>query len=384
MFINFWYPAEWSEQLADQPLKRRMLGQDFVLFRDSGGTARCMSNTCVHRGGSLAGGKIKGDCVECPYHGWQFDGEGHCHRIPSLGPAARIPGRVRVDAYPTEERYGIVFAFLGNLPEQKRPPIMDIPEYGQPGWHVTRQEFPGDADFRRQLENSLDPAHNEFVHPTHGFSGARADYRVPELKLEDAEWGSGFMTTYFSPPLKDEKMKYASGRAEDAVIEAGTFHHGPCTLCTRIHPTSEVFIHQHAFKVPIDENQVRTFLVQTRNFLLGAEHDERFYERNKVVQSQDAEVLGDLNPELTPESNNHELLMPADQAVARYREKLLEWETRGWRIDADTVERQRKSVAYAIPSPARREHPKGWVLDAVPTLPAGAARVGRIGAGASA
>jgi phenylpropionate dioxygenase-like ring-hydroxylating dioxygenase large terminal subunit len=384
MFINFWYPAEWSEQLADQPLKRRMLGQDFVLFRDSSGTARCVSNICVHRGGSLAGGKVKGDCVECPYHGWQFDGDGRCHRIPSLGPAARIPGRARVDAYPTDERYGIVFAFLGNLPERERPPIMDIPEYGESGWHVTRQEFPGSADFRRQLENSLDPAHNEFVHPTHGFSGARADYRVPELKLEDTEWGSGFMTTYFSPPLKDEKMQRASGRAENAVIEAGTFHHGPCTLCTRIHPTSEVFIHQHAFKVPIDESHVRTFLVQTRNFLLGAEHDERFYERNKVVQSQDAEVLGDLNPELTPESNNHELLMPADQAVARYREKLLEWETRGWRIDAETVERHRKSVAYAIPSPARLEHPKGWVLDAVPTLPAGAARVGRIGAGASA
>ena len=79
MFINFWYVAEESEKLTDQPLHVRMLGQDFVLFRDSSGTAHCLSNVCVHRGASLAHGKIKGDCVECPYHGWQYGGDGFCH-----------------------------------------------------------------------------------------------------------------------------------------------------------------------------------------------------------------------------------------------------------------------------------------------------------------
>ncbi|MDH5255312.1 MAG: Rieske (2Fe-2S) protein, partial [Gammaproteobacteria bacterium] len=82
MFINFWYAALRSDQLTDQPVKVRMLGQNFVLFRDTAGKAHCLSNVCVHRGGSLAGGKVKGDRVECPYHGWQFDGAGQCTRIP--------------------------------------------------------------------------------------------------------------------------------------------------------------------------------------------------------------------------------------------------------------------------------------------------------------
>ncbi len=369
MFINFWYPAEWSATLADEPLRLRMLGQDFVLFRDSAGAAHCLSNTCTHRGGSLAGGKRKGDCIECPYHGWQFDGEGRCTRIPSLGADARIPSRARVDAYPTEERYGIVFAFLGDLPAAQRPPIMEIPEYGQDGWHTTCQERIADNDYRRQLENALDPAHNEFVHPTHGFSGTNEDYSVPELTIESSDWGGGFMTSYLSPPLKDEKMKAASRRSEDAVIQAGTYHHGPASLCTKIHPTAEVKIHQNVFKVPVDEGRTRSFLVQTRNFLLEAEHDNRFHERNDVVAGQDAEVLAVLEPQLTPETNRHEFLVPSDNAVVDYRARLKQWQALGWRIDADAVREQAKRVAFAIPSPARREK-SGWILDPLPLHPA--------------
>src|SRR5688572_31205012 len=110
-----------------------MLGQDFVLFRDKAGKAACLSNICTHRGGSLGDGKVKGDCVECPYHGWQFNGDGQCVRVPSLDHDTKVPSRARIDAYPVQEKYGLVFAFLGDAAEAERPPIMDIPEYGQAG-----------------------------------------------------------------------------------------------------------------------------------------------------------------------------------------------------------------------------------------------------------
>ena len=50
MFINFWYVAELSENVADKPVSVRMLGQDFVLFRDSTGDVHCLNNVCTHRG----------------------------------------------------------------------------------------------------------------------------------------------------------------------------------------------------------------------------------------------------------------------------------------------------------------------------------------------
>ena len=132
MYINFWYPVIMTTDLGEEPVKVRMLGQDFVVFRDSSGKANCLSNTCTHRGGSLAGGKMNGDCIQCPYHGWEFTGEGECTRIPSLGPNPRIPARTHIDAYPVQEKYGLVFAFLGDLPEEERPPMMEIPEYDSP------------------------------------------------------------------------------------------------------------------------------------------------------------------------------------------------------------------------------------------------------------
>jgi phenylpropionate dioxygenase-like ring-hydroxylating dioxygenase large terminal subunit len=372
MFINFWYAAEWSSKIGGDPVKVRMLGQDFVLWRDSAGEVRCLANVCVHRGGSLAGGVVRHDRIRCPYHGWQFDGTGRCLKIPSLGPKGqgRVPGRARVDSYPVVERYGLVHVFLGDLPEGERPGIMEIPEYGQPGWYAHCEDTLSEGDFRRQVENALDPAHNEYVHPTHGFSGEREDYFVPDLKVEERPWGSGFITTYFAPPLKDQQMKAATGRAENAVIEAGTFHHGPTNFITYIHPTGTSFIHQNAFKTPVDGSHQKSFLIQTRNFLVGPEHDTRFTERNAVVRNQDIVVLRDLEPRLAPETNAHELLMPADMGVARYREKLREWEGLGWRIDEVQLASTRDKATYAIPSPARRTDPKGWVLDTVPLMPA--------------
>jgi len=133
MFINFWYPACLSSELTEIPLKVKMLGCNFALFRDADGKANCLSNVCIHRGGSLTcrGDQIKSKVVngniQCPYHGWQVDGSGKCVDIPSMEAGAKIPERARIDAYPVQEKYGIVFAFLGDLPEDERPPILEAP-----------------------------------------------------------------------------------------------------------------------------------------------------------------------------------------------------------------------------------------------------------------
>jgi phenylpropionate dioxygenase-like ring-hydroxylating dioxygenase large terminal subunit len=370
MFINFWYPAALSAELADQPCRRRMLGQDFVLFRDGSGTARCLSNTCTHRGGSLGHGRIVAGCVQCPYHGWRFDGDGNCTRIPSLGHDARIPGRTRIDAYPTVERYGLVFAFLGDLPENERPPIMPIPEYGAEGWAATTQYFEWNIDYQRSIENGIDPAHNEFVHPTHGFSYRNeATYSIKPLSLFETEWGSGFFSDHLAPALAEEKMREASGRSGPGMIRGGTGHHGISSVWTYINPTPTMHIYQYLFETPIDEARTSIYLVNMRNFLIGAEHDARMMERNEYVTLQDRDVLEELHPVMTPRMPNHELFVPSDGCVGRYRQFVARWEERGWRIDSDTVRRKRNKVAYAIPCPARRAT-AGWVLDPVPLIPA--------------
>lgn len=368
MFINFWYGAIESAKLTDKPVKRRMLGQDFVLFRDSQGVARCLANVCIHRGGSLAGGRIADGQVMCPYHGWRFDGEGRCRQIPSLGLEAKIPARARVDSYPTVERYGVVFAFLGDLPEAERPPMMEIPEWGKPGWRSTIQYFEWDLHYTRSIENGMDTAHNEFVHPTHGFSYEHEDsYRVAPLRLIETEWVTGFYSEMFAPPLAEAKMREVSGRGQPANVRVGTGHQGPANLWTFINPTSDFHIYQYFYETPVDEGRTSLYFITLRNFLTQPENDERMTSRNQYVTFQDRDVLLAMNPLTSPDTASREFFVPADNCVGRYRRLLNEWESRGWRIDTDEVNRNRTRVAYAIPSPARREH-KGWVLDSVPLI----------------
>jgi phenylpropionate dioxygenase-like ring-hydroxylating dioxygenase large terminal subunit len=368
MYMNFWYPVVLGKDLDDKPQKVRMIGQDFVVFRDSAGTANCLANTCTHRGGSLAGGKIKGDCIECPYHGWQFDGQGTCHRIPSLGPDGKIPARTRVDAYPVVEKYGLVFAFLGDLPESERPPMMEIPEFDDEGWRATWLTFDIDYNYERSIENGLDPAHNEFVHPTHGFSGEHSEYRVNEMRwIGDGQWGPGFFHKFKSPGSKDKdfsKMKQATDSRE-----AGSGTIGPNHMWTYIRFAPGKAFHQYMYENPIDEARTRIFLINLRSTFLEPEMDEKVNEKNWMVAKQDIDVLTDLRPVLTPPTNTKEFMVPADEPILRYREKLREWDAKGWRIDTDAIRRTGNKVAYAVPSPGRRTA-KGWVLDPVPLVSA--------------
>ena len=363
MFINFWYPLTKSDAITDKPCLVRLLGHDFVVFRDSTGQAHCLANTCVHRGGSLAHGQVKGNHVECPYHGWQYDGAGRCARVPSMGPNAKIPQRAKVDAYPTQEKYGMIFAFLGDLPEEDRPPLQTIKEWDDEKWRGTWVGWEWQAGFERAVENSLDPAHNEFVHPTHGYQGERADYQVPDLTVLENDWGSGFSLTIRVPPIKTGALQDLN--AEEREMYGASGHHGPNALWNNLHFTPTNWMHQYQFVAPVDERTTRIFLLNMRNCWLDDESDQRFDERNEITAEQDQVVLEKVQPVLVTKARFNEVLTPADAIVVRYREWLKLWQEKGWRIDAEQISRNSNSVVTAIPCPARRTS-KGWALDSVP------------------
>ncbi|MFO1355420.1 MAG: Rieske 2Fe-2S domain-containing protein [Gammaproteobacteria bacterium] len=372
MFINFWYVAAQSGEItfgAERPVKVRMLGHNFALWRDKSGQVRCISDTCSHRGGALADGRIRGDCVECPYHGWTFSGDGQCVRLPSLGPNAKIPDRTQVDAYPVQEKYGLVHVFLGDLPEAERPPIIDIPEYDNPAWRFIRLGLTWNVDYKRAIENTMDPGHNEFTHPTHGFLGVKPDYYVRDYEVEDRPWGTGSWHHMDTPTLAQRDMNQAAGRTGDKVVQNGAGHFGPHCTWTHIHPSDQAHMHGYAFHTPVDEVTDRICVLFGRSFLADAKYDQTFEARAAFIAEQDRYVLEPLHPKLTPHQNTHEFFVPADKTIARYRDYIRQWEERGWRIDITRLRADRDTVVHAIPSPARRER-KGWVLPAVPLMAA--------------
>ncbi|MGI9309340.1 MAG: Rieske 2Fe-2S domain-containing protein [Gammaproteobacteria bacterium] len=378
MYINFWYPIIRSEDLAtDTPEKVKVLGVNLVAFRDQNNKPCVISDTCVHRGGSLGGGwaggnapRIVNGCIVCPYHGWEFGGDGECKNIPSIGYGTKTPPRAKVDAYPVQEKYGIIFAFLGDLPEKERPPLLEVEEYGQEGWRANQVlTFDVDYNYERSIENGLDPAHNEFVHPTHGFSAINRDtYGVHNYEPEDnrQKWGMWFMHRFDAPPL-DEK-EYGKTKTEASDTWAGGGSHGPNTLITHINLSPGSAFRQYFFEQQIDDSHTRIFFLNMRSFMLEPEKDGPIHARNKVIAKQDIDILEGVNPTQTPMSNTKEVLMPADKAIAAYRDWLEKFDNNGWRIDVEEFKRRNgKDTAFAIPSPNRRTQ-KNWVLEEIPRM----------------
>jgi phenylpropionate dioxygenase-like ring-hydroxylating dioxygenase large terminal subunit len=394
VYINFWYPIVRSEDLGPgKPEKVKVLGCNLVAFRDDEGNAHVLSDTCTHRGASLGGGwslagkpRIVNNCIVCPYHGWEFGGDGECKNIPSIGYGTKPPPRAKVDSYPVQEKYGIVFAFLGDEPEATRPPLLNIEEYGQPGWRANQVlVLEVDYYYERSIENGLDPAHNEFVHPTHGHSAINRDtYKVRDYATEDHRqgWGFWFMHEFDSPPLpqKDhitaggQETPWGDAKTERTNIFAGGGTYGPNAMPTYITLSKTQGFRQYFFEQPVDDNKTKIFFLNMRNFLLEPEKDGPIHARNKVIAGQDITILVDVQPLQTPMNNVKEVLMPADKAVVAYREWLAKFDDMGWRINwTEFKKRHGKDKVYAIPSPGRRTS-GNWVLEAVPTFKNRAAR----------
>lgn len=365
MFINFWYPAEESDAITREPRKVTMLGMHFVMWRDEAGKALCVANTCTHRGGSLADGIVVGDCVQCPYHGWLFNGEGHCERIPSLGPLSKIPERASIDAYPVDERYGLVFVFLGDLPEDERPTIMPCAEYDQEGWRVVRQRYTWKCNYVRLVENQSDPSHVEFVHGGFGFAGRDDNYRVPKIDIDKTEWGAGAMIQFYSPELPDQDMK---DMQSEGTMKAGSGYHGIASTWTRVNFNETDRFYIYLYAVPRNEMELEIFLISTRNCRLDEQYNKNFLERIAIAVEEDRIVIEKLDPAIPSDEEVGEFIVPADDILMNYRQDRRGWQARGWRMDLRTARENANRMTYAIPGPARRGRPEGWAVTAVPLL----------------
>src|SRR5262245_32635585 len=111
----YWQPAALVEELDPRrpivPVK--LLGEDFVLFRDPERRYGLLDRDCPHRGADLAFGRLEGGGLRCAFHGWLFDASGQCLDMPAEPEDSTFCARIRQRAFPTIERNGILFAYLG-------------------------------------------------------------------------------------------------------------------------------------------------------------------------------------------------------------------------------------------------------------------------------
>lgn len=157
---GYWYIAARASDVRRRPVARRVLGEPLVLFRDRHGRPAALLDRCLHRNMALSAGRMVGGCVQCPYHGWRYDGTGRCTEIPSLG--VRAPSLEPLRAYPATESDGYVWVYMGPEPPAIGP--FRFPHLGEPGWTTFRMTTRFPASAFACLENFLDCPHTVFVH----------------------------------------------------------------------------------------------------------------------------------------------------------------------------------------------------------------------------
>lgn len=360
MLINNWYVLALSEEVGTEPVGVHALGQDFVLFRDERNNVHCLSDTCVHKGGSLCRGKVVDGTVQCPYHGWRYDGAGQCVEIPSLGPDKNIPKRARLDAYPTDERWGWIWAFLGDLPEQERPPLPDFfPEYetADGEWRFNRGKARFECNWVRAIENGVDRTHAVWVH---------TDFGNPERKIpapyEVVDEDHRLYCIGAGKPLNKRGVwrEAIPDQRTERETEVQIYVPAP-SIRIQMHmqpPKSMIIVTAYT---PIDDNLTQLTFIQARNFLTDESYDEDALKRVYLVIGEDAAVLNHLKPGRVPPSLADELLLESDKHGVLFRKKVKEREALGDDIDTRAM-KDEDDYARVIPCPARLEDPKHWVL----------------------
>jgi len=157
-----WYPIIESRRLRGKPLALQRLGARIALWRDSHGRAVAMPDRCPHRGVALSRGAVRGDRIECPYHGFQFDATGRCQLMPCEGEGAKIPAGMEVAPYTVREKHGLAWLYWGEAREN----LPEIPWFDE----ITDRRGGGGAskswpiNFVRTVESNFDLHHTPFVH----------------------------------------------------------------------------------------------------------------------------------------------------------------------------------------------------------------------------
>jgi phthalate 4,5-dioxygenase len=160
---QYWIPALLSSEVPtpdSDPVRVLVLGEQLIAFRDTNGKVGVLANNCPHRGASLFFGRNEEAGLRCVYHGWKFDTDGNTIDMPNEPAESDFRTKVKAVAYPTQERNGAVWIYMGG--QTVLPPLPDIEANVVPGSHTMAVQH--DHNWLQVLEGTIDTIHAGFLH----------------------------------------------------------------------------------------------------------------------------------------------------------------------------------------------------------------------------
>jgi vanillate O-demethylase monooxygenase subunit len=159
---NCWYVAAWGNEVRRLALMRRiLLGEPVVLYRRTDGKPVALEDRCCHRHAPLSAGRVRGDNLECGYHGFTYDPSGSCVRIPTQD---SIPPNARVKSYPVVERYQFIWIWMGDPALADESLVEDFHWLDDPAWRHKGERLQLQGNYLLLVENLCDLTHLPFVH----------------------------------------------------------------------------------------------------------------------------------------------------------------------------------------------------------------------------
>lgn len=195
-------PNQWYIVLDSREVKRGRLvgvtrmGEKMVFWRDTQGKIACAVDQCPHRGAALSVGKLSGDCVQCPFHGFEFDASGRCRLIPANGRSADVPKAFKARVYPARELHNLVYIWWGQSRDEY-PPLPDFDYMNDPHLvHTTATDW-WHAHYSRAIENQLDVVHLPFVHYNTIGRGGKMVVQGPRFRVDEFPGGHDMISMWF-------------------------------------------------------------------------------------------------------------------------------------------------------------------------------------------
>jgi nitrite reductase/ring-hydroxylating ferredoxin subunit len=281
---GFWLPAAFSKQLKKKPLSVYLANESLVLFRDHQGKACGLLDQCPHRGVALSLGTVNAEgCLECPFHGWNFRGDGSCAFVP-FNPelSSQRLATLGATGLSVHEQCGLIWVYTGvGEPTPKRPVIPE-PLLNATSLYFLESNWL--AHWTRAMENMLDVPHLPFIHRRtigRGLPNPRRSSQVPKKSLPHIDFDLVTLETGFKLTSIFDGVRHAEGGLEWQM---------PCLMILKLSPT----VHLHNFCVPGAYNQTRMMIISAyqgpilfRPFYALMSYFNRFIlaEDQKVIES---------------------------------------------------------------------------------------------------
>lgn len=351
---RYWHPIAMSDELPTpdcDPIRAKLLGETFVVFRDTQGKVGVMDELCLHRGASMALGRVEEGGIRCLYHGWKFDVTGKLLETPNHADL-RVKERLRAKAYPVREQSGLVWTYIG--PKEHEPPFRDFAYDKVPPSNRILFKLVVKANYLQMWEGGTDSSHVGILHSNVTRPGWLADSggkpeiddmvnpawddMSPQLEIENTAFGFHYVGKRKSAePGKSNIRLVPLFMPTGRIIEFPDFYTTVFDTPLDDETTASYLIDASDVRaLDLQERLKRSGLVEERFYKDGhfvAGWDNRFNQDRAAMKEkrswsgfhgitqEDAVISTSMGP-IYDRSTEH--LVAADAAIVRLRQRLLD------------------------------------------------------------